>query len=500
MRAARDRFSERLTKFRASESSRSSPEGTNFRPGQAGAEGADGARHAPANGARPSPAAPIGGLVNSDAPIPQQSVDDVAGVTQTFEPSSYSSPTPQPPLLGVPADHAASIGDQDSHSFGGQSAGREHQTAFANAPYSTSPFDSTSSEDGDVVSLTGAANAGHEPRQQSQQSQQSRREGEDLSINVQPPSRSTTWALETIKANVSGRLQHTGPVGLLQPPPSPGSSWTRSSSSPRERDPPPNIEDLDPNRPVFPKTITVTVYFTFTEERVLMEDIKLESFDWTVPENYDALIPKKILEKVQNAYGLESEQMYLRYGSCRVNGSPGLHVDDHYAVLDDLEVLSQKAIVHICGFISKYPCHPLSLEVYLDYGFVKLHNSGRHSYADMIRMKMKSKVKVNFLELQYIPRCDLDFFLSLGIVDRILKEDVKLQLDGAARKDFIAKVFDKGLKLFSICVFQNIDMEFLRHLLDVHGCFDDPSNRPRHNMSGACDQDDCGLYMQEIIG
>lgn len=231
-----------------------------------------------------------------------------------------------------------------------------------------------------------------------------------------------------------------------------------------------------------------------------MEDIKLESFDWTVPENYDALIPKKILEKVQNAYGLESEQMYLRYGSCRVNGSPGLHVDDHYAVLDDLEVLSQKAIVHICGFISKYPCHPLSLEVYLDYGFVKLHNSGRHSYADMIRMKMKSKVKVNFLELQYIPRCDLDFFLSLGIVDRILKEDVKLQLDGAARKDFIAKVFDKGLKLFSICVFQNIDMEFLRHLLDVHGCFDDPSNRPRHNMSGACDQDDCGLYMQEIIG
>lgn len=489
MGAARDRLFKTLTKFRASESSRSRPKGPSLRRCRAVAVGAS------RGSARPSPAPPIDGLGDSDSPLPQEPVDDVAGVTQAVEPSTSSSPTPQPPLAEVPAYHGASIGDQDSHPFGGQSAGREHEAPFANAPHSTSPIDSTSSEDGDVASLTGVANAGHQPCQQSQQSQ---REDEDPLINVHPPSRSTTWALETMQANVSGRLQRTGLVGLLQPP-SPKSSGTRPSSNPRERDPPPNIDEPELNAPIFPKKITVTVYFTFTEERILMEDNKLESFDWTVPENYEALIPKKILEKVQKTYGLESEQMYPRHGSCRVSGPPGLHLDEHYAILDDLEVLSQKAIVQICGFISKYPCHPLSLEVYLDYGFVKLQNFGDYSYAEMIKREMKRKVKLNFLGFHYIPRCDLDFVLSLGIVDRIIKEDVKLQLDGAARKDFIAKVVDKGRKLFAICVFQGINMEFLRHLLDVHGCSDDPSNRPRHNTSGACDQDDCGYHMKDII-
>ncbi|KIW18248.1 hypothetical protein PV08_02536 [Exophiala spinifera] len=271
---------------------------------------------------------------------------------------------------------------------------------------------------------------------------QIQREDGNFEFNLHPPTRSATLIFvdHAIQANVSGRLQQPSLMDLLSPLTIPRTSKSRSSSNPRQRNPYSIIDAPDPQASLFPKTISVTVFFTFVEHPIFVDDIKLDNFDWTVPENYEVLIPTKILEKVQKSYDLESEQMYRRHGSSRVKGPPGLHVYGHYAILDDMEVLSPKmqSSTSAASYPS-YPSQPFSLEVYWDYGFVKLQKSGHQSYADMIMMEMKRKLKVNFMGFQYIPRCDLDVFLSLDMVAQIVDEDTNLQLEGAAWEGGILK-------------------------------------------------------------
>jgi hypothetical protein len=320
-------------------------------------------------------------------------------------------------------------------------------------------------------------------------------------INIQSPSRTATLVGDMISANVNARLLQQPPhlLNVEIPKRSRSYSASRFAPSPRQRDPPPLITENDMTNPIFPKTISVKVCFTFRGIKNSFDDREFHDFDWTDCKNYDELIPTKIVQKLREVYALETEYMYPRHGSCRVKGPDWLRYDGHYSILDDIEVLSQKAIVNICGFISVHPMTQLSLEVYWDYGSAQLEPLPRTGYSEMIQRELEKKIKTNFLPLPYIPRRDLDVFLVFEVIERIVHEDTSLNLDKTSRDEFVRRIIEgDAVKLFTICVYSHLPMRFLRHLIDVHKCSDDPENHPKWDTSVNCDED-CRLKTKKLI-
>ncbi|KAK6385766.1 hypothetical protein LTS17_001338 [Exophiala oligosperma] len=271
----------------------------------------------------------------------------------------------------------------------------------------------------------------------------------------------------------------------------------------QNQNPPPVIRDPDPTVPLFPRTIPAQVYY-HVDERGISAESSFHTFDWTVPEAYKDLDPIKNRSEAWAGGEFAPTTLYTRTVSCRVKGPPELPNDEHYAILDnmhfDFKALSENAIVQICDFIHQHPKARFSLEVYWDCGYVKLKKSERQSYAGMVKSELKRKVKVNFLGLEYIPCCDVDALLSLEVVERIAEEDTKLQLDQAACKALITKVLNKASKLFAICVYLRLDMEYLRHLINDHGCSDEPSEHPNDNTHVGCHKEDCDTDTHDVIG
>jgi len=114
-------------------------------------------------------------------------------------------------------------------------------------------------------------------------------------------------------------------------------------------------------------------------------------------------------------------------------------------------------------------------------------------------MELQEKRKTNFMGLKYIPRSDLDIFLVLEVVRRVVDADTSHELEGAFRDAFVRRIQNFAVKLFAICIFSNIRMGFLRHLIDDHKCSDDPENHPKRSTSERCTYEFCTRKVADIL-
>lgn len=98
---------------------------------------------------------------------------------------------------------------------------------------------------------------------------------------------------------------------------------------------------------------------------------------------------------------------------------------------------------------------------------------------------------------EYIPRRDLDVFLKLEVMGNILVDDQSLNLNPSERNKFRDDIQPKSPKLFAICVYLEIELRVLHHLMRKHGCGDNPDQQPWRGM--ACNEDGCHSHDLERI-
>lgn len=185
-----------------------------------------------------------------------------------------------------------------------------------------------------------------------------------------------------------------------------------SPESLRDRSPPP------PTANIFPHAITVLLKLTFNGQPESSTEQDINDFDWTRPNCYKQLMPQGMIRKLQDQYEeLKTQDMYCRYGSCRVEGPTGRDYDTPVSMVDDYEQLSQQAIINVCAFISKHSFKGFRLNVHWDYGSAQIQKPNEEQlrdfvyptrYTKMIRKELQKKVQKNFLGQEYIPRRDLN--------------------------------------------------------------------------------------------
>lgn len=314
------------------------------------------------------------------------------------------------------------------------------------------------------------------------------------------------------QANHSGRLQlpqlerlspgwHSGRGRSRSLPPSPEVS--------RERTPPPIVGEDPPTENIFPHGITVFLRLTFNSQPESSTEQEINDFDWTRPDCYKQLMPQGMVRKLQEQYPeLKTQEMYRRYGSCWVEGPKGRDYDTPVSMVDDYEQLSQQAIINVCAFISNHSFKAFRLHVHWDYGSAQIQKPNEEqlssltypeSYIKMIRKELQKKVQKNFLGQEYIPRQDLEIFLKLEVIGNILVDDRSLDLDETERNKFRDEIQGKSPKLFAICVYRDIELRVLRHLMRKHDRGDNPDQRPSRGMG--CNEDGCNNdNLQQIIG
>ncbi|ETI26636.1 hypothetical protein G647_10397 [Cladophialophora carrionii CBS 160.54] len=280
------------------------------------------------------------------------------------------------------------------------------------------------------------------------------------------------------------------PLGLYT---SRSSSWSRSSSSRRQRSPSSEITEGTYTDQIHPDTVRVVMNLTFDGKEI--KDFRspaFEAFPWTKPDKYGQLVPQEFMKEHQETRPeLMTKAIYLRYGTCQVKGPSGLEYDSRVSIVKDHEDLSESAIRGICDFISKHPYQDFHLRVYWDYGCAQikplteqqLANSMSKSYAGMIKKEIEQKLVRNFQTQRYIARRDLDVFLDPLVIEQVVKEDETLDLDPEAEARFRARIQSRAPKLFLICLYRHLTMAFLKHLMDApHDCQDLPKFRPSFGM------------------
>lgn len=261
----------------------------------------------------------------------------------------------------------------------------------------------------------------------------------------------------------------------------------------------PSVELEDLTDDIFPHEIHVKVATSWMEEIDWKTENSFPQFTWIRKTEYENLLPKRIIEKSKNALNhLKDKTIYHRHGTCRITAAPYL-AGEHYAILDDHDVktLIEKAIPLICGFIRDHPYRKFSLEIYWDCGYACLDPTrSNKTFSKMIRTEMDSKMKMNFLNQQYISRRDQTPFQDYDVVrDLVFHESHFMGYRDIEKDSFVKQIIQRpALKLLLNCVYQGFDLGFLRHLLEDHDCND----LTLLNTNMECEDEQCQQDIQRL--
>jgi hypothetical protein len=321
-------------------------------------------------------------------------------------------------------------------------------------------------------------------------------------VLVQPPTRQATLDSDFSLLSPQPPLSH-----LLNP------DWT---STPlrlaRIRHPPAVFDDDDEDtltNDIFPHAIKILVKLTVNGKPGIQDVWEVGGLDWTTMNTFNELVPEDRVKKLQKAHkDLENQQMYCRYGSCKVESLKFPGYEEPGSLFRDYEQLGQHAIRNICYFISQHPFKGFRLSVRFDYGYAQIQKPVQERpdgdnrlvcYTKMIRREIEDKMQVNFMNQQYIPQSDLDVFLKPNIIREILLEDQTLSLDPDELERDAEEILRQCPKLFAICVAVGIRMRDLLHLRKKHEFGDNPDRRPRERP--ICKETGCeAINFKQIVG
>jgi hypothetical protein len=157
---------------------------------------------------------------------------------------------------------------------------------------------------------------------------------------------------------------------------------------------------------------------------------------------------------------LNLPSFYLRNGSCRIMGKE--HRMPDRKLEDDLQIV-EVLVIAICGFIHDHPYERFHILINWDYSTICVEEIPGTPYRDVIRDEIYRKMEKNYQGKKYIPRTDLIGIISPKTSGRIINEDESLSPED--KISLPAKVQPKAAKLQAACVYAQLPMLTLQHLL-----------------------------------
>ena len=256
---------------------------------------------------------------------------------------------------------------------------------------------------------------------------------------------------------------------------------------------------------ILPTTIVANLHLRFHGLTETTTDLKtFPCFVWYLTDSYEALLAEKTIATPRN------HELYLRHACCCVLDTPRFKQDVYYSTFydEDALTLSHYAIQNICDFIGIYPFHPFTLEIYWDYSSVQLKpvalaRDGMHtSLADTMQSEIRRKMDStrNFEGQRYIARRDLNPFLDIDVVHKVMREDSSLNTEHLRLSDEQRLEFAREIQtlpaviLFAICVYAGLEMRVLWHFVKTH----DFSDKILPNTDDPCDWPPCADKIRKI--
>ncbi|EHY55167.1 hypothetical protein HRR83_005579 [Exophiala dermatitidis] len=289
----------------------------------------------------------------------------------------------------------------------------------------------------------------------------------------------------------------------------PRGHYSRSSSIRSGRSPERPFEITeDENLPrILPAQTPCKLRITFDGrgDRNDRHDIVLESSEaWTEPASYKGLNKQiserlkahkqSILQQPENV-GIE---VYRRHGSCLV---VGIRNEGPYFIIEDFdaEVLEQRAVQNICGFVHQRPFEPFRLEICLHFSSIrKTPQESYGKYSQMVVDEIESKMSDNnFLDQGFLPRVHRDQMTTAHIIEKIIGEDPPqrfVQNPTLLRSEIV----QRGASiLFIACVCSHLKVDHILHLILEHKYND--TRLPQTGEARCKTLQSCDIYVKRLL-
>jgi hypothetical protein len=216
------------------------------------------------------------------------------------------------------------------------------------------------------------------------------------------------------------------------------------------------------NGEILPTKVACTLHITLDDREI--QDPQILEIKWYEKSAFGVL-SKAAEDCLKSDRGLQDiplhlPSFYLRNGSCRIMGRK--HRMPDRKLEDDTQIV-EVLVIAICGFIHDHPYEPFRVLINWDYSTICVEEVPGTPYHEVIRDEIYRKMEKNYQDKWYIPRTDLIGIISPKTSRRIIDHD--LSLVPADRATLAAKVRSKAEKLQAVCVYAQLPMLTLQHLL-----------------------------------
>ena len=188
----------------------------------------------------------------------------------------------------------------------------------------------------------------------------------------------------------------------------------------------------------------------------------------------------------------DSRELFLRYGSCRINLKEGR--EEFY------DLKSNKDWKEVCSDLCSYwqsgKLERFHLDISREYFSLQTKADRGTSFAGVKRDEIADLMKPSLNGGEYISRTDLKRLTSMRTVRQIVHEDESLKLSLTEKERFIGVVHSSSRILLAACVYFTLKMKCLKVFID-RGL--DDKSLPLEKTTEACHSTGCKASFRALI-
>jgi serine/threonine protein kinase len=192
-------------------------------------------------------------------------------------------------------------------------------------------------------------------------------------------------------------------------------------------------------------------------------DLKDSTIEWLDPSQYKSFDKASI--RVLREHGIpEIKQLYRKSGRCRLINDDN-HREVESRILEDERQWSEVLQLLITSFFRANPYVPFHLEIRWEYSDLAIGKVEGERYAITVQRAIEKKLKRNWQDDEFVPRKDLVEIFSESTIKELINNDRSIQLSSDDKEKFIEDVTYCATRLLAVCVYADLPLACLYHLI-----------------------------------
>lgn len=244
---------------------------------------------------------------------------------------------------------------------------------------------------------------------------------------------------------------------------------------------------------VMPETIEYTLKITFEKEEVPLTQNRglIRLNDASDYQKFEKVAEDCVKEHYMSA--LAGKSLNFRNGDCSIIG------DNNYKQVHGLSSQEDWRDIHtiLVNYWTSSRHKHQRLDITRDYFGLLIRKKSDETFASSKGLEMDRLMKEAFDGRHYIPRTDLIRITSADMIREIILEDPIPEFNRSEHDVFVHKVLKDAPKLLAACVYTELRMGCLKHLLDAGHNDNTLSVRPLDNKDRCHDK--CGRRFKNLV-